>query len=55
MSRLPFEPGEQPMLAKPIGSGVLFNGNLKGKVSTGAMDTCIAALKELAAEGRQAP
>jgi len=37
-------PGDALILTKPIGSGVLFNGNLKGHVSEAAMDECIRTL-----------
>ena len=46
-------PGDVLILTKPIGSGVLFNANLKGWVSDGAMQSCletIAALNKTAAE-----
>jgi len=35
-------PGDALILTKPLGSGVLFNANLKGWVSAKAMDACIA-------------
>lgn len=34
-------PGDELILTKPIGSGVLFNANLKDKVSKNAFDSCI--------------
>lgn len=37
-------PGDALILTKPIGSGVLFNGNLKGLVSPAAMAECIRTL-----------
>ena len=39
--------GDVLLLSKPIGSGVLFNGNLRGFVSQEAMRTCIDVLVEL--------
>ena len=50
-------PGDVLVLTKPLGSGVLFNANLKGRVSDRAMKTClqtIAALNRGAAEALQA-
>ena len=47
------EPGDVLILTKPIGSGVLFNANLKGWVSKAAMDACvetISALNNIASE-----
>lgn len=40
-------PGDVLILTKPVGSGVLFNANLKGWVSEGAMGECIAVLRAL--------
>jgi selenide,water dikinase len=40
-------PGDALVLTKPIGSGVLFNANLKGWVSEGAMAACIESLVTL--------
>ena len=40
-------PGDRLILTKPIGSGVLFNANLKRRVSAGDMDRCIAVLTTL--------
>jgi selenide,water dikinase len=39
--------GDVLLLSKPIGSGVLFNGNLRGFVSQEAMRACIDVLVEL--------
>jgi selenide,water dikinase len=38
------QPGDALILTKPLGSGVLFNANLKGWVSEKAMAECIEAL-----------
>ncbi len=46
-------PGDVVLLTKSIGSGVLFNGNLRGLVSVAALDSCIrttAALNKTTAE-----
>ena len=46
-------PGDELILTKPIGSGVLFNANLKGKVSKNAFDSCtrnVTTLNKQAAE-----
>lgn len=40
-------PGDVLVLTKPIGSGVLFNANLKGLVSAAAMAACIGHLTVL--------
>lgn len=40
-------PGDRLILTKPIGSGVLFNANLKRRVSAGAMERCIQVLTTL--------
>lgn len=40
-------PGDILILTKPIGSGVLFNANLKGWVSDGALATCIDTITTL--------
>jgi len=40
-------PGDDLILTKPIGSGVLFNGNLKNLVPEAAMAKCLATLIEL--------
>ena len=50
------QPGDSLVLTKPIGSGVIFNANLKGWVSTAALNDCIAtitALNQIAAETMQ--
>ena len=39
--------GDVLILTKPIGSGVLFNANLKGQVSPGAMASCIEVITTL--------
>jgi selenide, water dikinase len=41
------KPGDVVILTKPIGSGVLFNGNIKKRVSDEAMRECIAILATL--------
>ena len=46
-------PGDELVLTKPIGSGVLFNAKLKGKVSEEAFDECtsiVSTLNRTAAE-----
>jgi selenide, water dikinase len=40
-------PGDRLVLTKPLGSGVLFNANLKGWVSEAALKTCTEALTRL--------
>jgi selenide,water dikinase len=40
-------PGDAVLLTKPIGSGVLFNANLKRRVSQKAMKDCIKAITTL--------
>lgn len=40
-------PGDVLILTKPIGSGVLFNANLKQWVSKKAMDACVATISAL--------
>ncbi len=40
-------PGDVLILTKPIGSGVLFNANIKKWVSSEAMDACLAILTTL--------
>jgi selenide, water dikinase len=40
-------PGDALVLTKPIGSGVLFNANLKGWVSKAALDACLEILVTL--------
>ncbi len=42
--------GDALVLTKPIGSGVLFNANLKGKVSASALQACLDALTTLNAQ-----
>jgi selenide,water dikinase len=37
-------PGDALILTKPLGSGVLFNANLKNRVSRTALDACVASL-----------
>lgn len=47
------QPGDALVMTKPIGSGVIFNANLKGWVSQAAMDACldwITTLNKTAAE-----
>lgn len=39
--------GDALILTKPIGSGVLFNGSIKGRVSEEAMKECITILTQL--------
>jgi selenide,water dikinase len=41
------EPGDVLILTKPIGSGVIFNANLKSWVSDQALDECIGAITTL--------
>ena len=41
------EPGDVLILTKPIGSGVIFNANLKNWVSDQALDECIGAITTL--------
>ncbi len=41
------QPGDILILTKPIGSGVIFNANLKKWVSTPAMDECLATITTL--------
>ena len=40
-------PGDALILTKPIGSGVLFNANIKGMVSAAALETCLGQLTTL--------
>ena len=40
-------PGDRLILTKPIGSGVIFNANLKNWVSAAALSECLAVLVEL--------
>jgi selenide,water dikinase len=40
-------PGDVLVLTKPLGSGVLFNANLKNRVSRTALDACISSLTTL--------
>ncbi len=46
-------PGDALVLTKPLGSGVLFNANLKGWVSREAMAKCIATLIRLNREAAE--
>ena len=39
--------GDRLILTKPIGSGVLFNANLKGMVSDGALKACVETITTL--------
>jgi selenide,water dikinase len=51
------QPGDAIVITKPIGSGVIFNANLKGLVSPDALAECIAivtALNKTAADVLQA-
>jgi len=41
------KPGDVLILTKPLGSGVLFNANLKGWVSQAALDECVTIITEL--------
>jgi selenide, water dikinase len=41
------KPGDVLVLTKPLGSGVLFNANLKKRVTEEAMQACIRALTQL--------
>ena len=41
------QPDDAIILTKPIGSGVIFNANLKGKVSKKAFDACIKTVTTL--------
>jgi selenide,water dikinase len=41
------QPGDVLILTKPLGSGVLFNANLKNRVSRAALDACVSALTVL--------
>lgn len=41
------QPGDVLILTKPLGSGVLFNANLKNRVSRSALDACVSALTTL--------
>ena len=40
-------PGDRLVLTKPVGSGVLLNARLKGRVSAGAMERCLAVMTAL--------
>jgi selenide,water dikinase len=48
------QPGDALVLTKPLGSGVLFNANLKGWVSQEAMANCIGTLIRLNREAAEA-
>ena len=41
------QPGDVLVLTKPLGSGVLFNANLQGRVSEPAMEACLAIAETL--------
>ncbi len=41
------QPGDALVLTKPIGSGVIFNANLKGWISEGALAACIETISTL--------
>ncbi len=41
------QPGDRLVLTKPVGSGVIFNANLKKLVSPDALDACIATIATL--------
>ncbi len=41
------KPGDALVLTKPLGSGVLFNANLKNRVSAQAMQACIETVNQL--------
>ena len=41
------QPGDRLILTKPIGSGVIFNANLKKWVSATALNDCLAVITEL--------
>jgi selenide, water dikinase len=47
------KPGDVLVLTKPIGSGVLFNANLKKWVSQRAMDACIETISKLNKEAAE--
>lgn len=40
-------PGDRLILTKPIGSGVIFNANLKNRVSSAALSECLSIIAEL--------
>ena len=51
------QPGDRLILTKPVGSAVIFNANLKKRVSRAALDACIttvSGLNRIAAETAQA-
>jgi selenide, water dikinase len=48
------QPGDALILTKPLGSGVLFNANLKNRVSRPALDACIAVLTHLNKDAAEA-
>jgi len=41
------QPGDALILTKPVGSGVLFNANLKGMVSDAALQACVETITTL--------
>ena len=41
------QPGDGLVLTKPLGSGVIFNANLKNRVSRSALEACVFALTTL--------
>jgi selenide, water dikinase len=47
-------PDDALILTKPLGSGVLFNANLKNRVSRTALDACVSSLTTLNKEAAEA-